>query len=740
MEKTIFELIKKEKSIAEKDIRMITGIAPGDLKEIIITLENKGEIVRTRRGKLMLPEYADCYRGILEVKRAGFGFVLTPDGDIFVRKNDLHGALNGEEVMVRLLEGSCGDSREGEVIRIIAHGPYVVTGIVRHDDEGPYVLPDDRTVGKIFLAKNDPAAQDENIVIAEVLKRSERGIFGRVTEVLGQKGEQGVDILAIAKRFGLEQGFRKEVMEEVKHIPQEVSKKDLAGRHTLFDKKIITIDGETAKDLDDAISIEHLENGNRLLGVHIADVSHYVREGTALDKEALKRGTSVYLLDRVIPMLPKELSNGICSLNEAETRLALSCFMEFDQSGRVVHCDVEKTAIRSIHRMTYTAANAMIEGDSEVIAQYRDIYDELMEMHALAMQIRNIRHENGSVDFEMPEAEIVLDENGVPIRIGLRQRGEAEMLIEDFMVKANECVAEKFSQFPFLYRVHEKPSYEKVHALSEFLVNFGINIGDSLTGKDAQRILAQVSGTSAEAVINTVVLRSMQKARYATVNLGHFGLASEAYSHFTSPIRRYPDLQIHRIISEYLAGDLDKKRIGHYDAILTTVANSTSESEVKAVEAERKVDDIKKAQYMAKHIGEKFEGIVSGIAATAIFVELPNTVEGVVPLAEIRDDYYEVVERQHCIVGSRTGRKITLGDSVRISVIDADPETGRVEFALVTKDRPYVKYRGNRTEEKQKTSFEKKRKPQEKRSPKPFYKDAYKKSSGKKKRKGAVHK
>lgn len=693
MKKLVYDLIKKEKRITEKEIRIQTGISPGDLKEALIDLEIDGEIVRTKRGKLMLPELADCYRGLLEVKRAGFGFVLTPNGDVFVRRQDLHGALNGEEVLVRLNENSRGESQEGEIIRVLSKGPYLLTGIVRHDDEGPYVLPDDRTIGKVILNRNDPEAKDENIVIAEITKRSERSIHGAIREVLGIRGEKGVDILAIAKRFGMEQTFPEAVMEELAEIPQSVPKKELHGRQLLFDKKIITIDGESAKDLDDAISIEHTKSGNRVLGVHIADVSHYVRENSALDKEALKRGTSVYLLDRVIPMLPKELSNGICSLNENEIRLSLSCFMEFDENANLVSSRVEKTAIKSLHRMTYTAANAILDGDSETIAKYRDIMGELMDMNALALQIRAQRHAKGSVDFEIPEAEIELDEKGVPINISLRRRGSAEMLIEDFMVRANECVAELFSSVPFLYRIHEKPSYEKVQALGEFLANFGINVKDSLTGRDAQSILKRIKGTPSEAIINSVMLRSMQKARYSTENAWHFGLASDAYSHFTSPIRRYPDLQIHRIISEFLAGELDTRRQKHYSSILTSVANSTSESEIKATEAERKVDDIKKAQYMSRHTGDKFEGIVSGVTGSAIFVELPNTVEGVVPLSEIPDDYYEVIENLHCIVGRRTGRKISLGDPVRVVLNSADAETGRIEFSLLVRDRSYSRPR-----------------------------------------------
>ncbi len=683
----VYKLIKTEKLVGEKEIRIQTGLLPEVLKLALSELEKDGEIVRSKRGKLMLPEYADCYKGILEVKRAGFAFAANPDGDIFIRKEDLHGALNGEEVLVRLLSNSRGESREGEVVRILSKGTYTLTGTVHFDNEEPYVLADDRTLGKVFLSKNDKYAENENVVIAEVLKRGERGLYGKVCEVLGKKGDEGVDILAIAKRFGMEEIFPKEVLEELKDIPKSVSEAELKGRRLLFNEKVLTIDGETAKDLDDAISLSHTKDGNRVLGVHIADVSHYVKENSAIDKEALKRGTSVYLLDRVIPMLPKELSNGICSLNENEIRLTISCFMKFDKDGNVVESGVEKTAIKSVHRLSYTAVNAMLGGDSEAIKEYRDIYDDITELHELSLQLRSIRHENGSVDFDLPEAEIELNESGEPISIGLRERGEGERLIEDFMIKANECVSEQFSEYPFLYRIHEEPSMEKVHDLAEFLSGFNIRIGTKLTGKDTQKILERVKGLNCEALVNNIVLRTMQKARYSAENCGHFGLASEAYSHFTSPIRRYPDLQIHRIISEYLYGNLNERRQKHYERLLPSVANSTSDSEVKAVEAERKVNDIKKAQYMSKFIGEKFIGIVSGITGTAMFVELENTIEGIVSYSEIRDDYYEVYEKLHCIIGRRTGRRISLGDEVRVILLNTDEELGRVEFGIISKDK-----------------------------------------------------
>ena len=470
-------------------------------------------------------------------------------------------------------------------------------------------------------------------------------------------------------------------------MPESVSERELKGRKLLFDKKIITIDGETAKDLDDAVSIERLENGNRLLGVHIADVSHYVREGTLIDKEALKRGTSVYLLDRVIPMLPPELSNGICSLNEGVTRLTLSCFMEFDDDARVVSSRVERTAIRSLHRMTYTAVNAILDGDPDLIKEYADIVHELRDMDDLARGLRKIREDRGGIDFEETEPEITLDEKGVPTSIEIRERGEGERLIEDFMIKANECVAEMFRDLPFLYRIHERPSWEKTEILGKFLANFGINIKDQLQPSDVREVLERVKGTKIDNIVSEMVLRSMQKARYSTENAGHFGLASRAYSHFTSPIRRYPDLQIHRIINEKLLGHMDKAREAELRALLPGVADSTSKSEVKAVEAERKVDDIKKAQYMSGHIGERFEGIVSGIGGAAIFVRLPNTVEGYISLSEIKDDYYEVMEELQCIIGVRSGRRISLGDAIRVVVLDADVEQGRVEFGAITKDR-----------------------------------------------------
>lgn len=683
----ILKIIRNSKGLAEKDIRAMTGIAPGDLKEIVSTLEARGEVVRNRRGKLTVPEKKEYVKGHIEVKRAGFGFVSDEDGDIFIRKDDMKNALNGEEVLVKIIKDSGRENREGAVVRITSDPAYAVTGIVHHDDEGYYVLPDDRTVGKIFLSKGDKNAVDENVVICLITKRGDFGLAGKITEVLGRRGDSGIDILAVAKRFGMEKDYPEECREEIEKVPESVSERELKGRKLLFEKKIITIDGETAKDLDDAVSIERLENGNRLLGVHIADVSHYVREGTLIDKEALKRGTSVYLLDRVIPMLPPELSNGICSLNEGVTRLTLSCFMEFDDDARVVSSRVERTAIRSLHRMTYTAVNAILDGDPDLIKEYADIVHELRDMDDLARGIRKIREDRGGIDFEETEPEITLDEKGVPTSIEIRERGEGERLIEDFMIKANECVAEMFRDLPFLYRIHERPSWEKTEILGKFLANFGINIKDQLQPSDVREVLERVKGTKIDNIVSEMVLRSMQKARYSTENAGHFGLASRAYSHFTSPIRRYPDLQIHRIINEKLLGHMDKAREAELRALLPGVADSTSKSEVKAVEAERKADDIKKAQYMSSRIGERFEGIVSGIGGSAIFVRLPNTVEGYISLSEIKDDYYEVMEELQCIIGVRSGRRISLGDAIRVVVLDADVEQGRVEFGAITKDR-----------------------------------------------------
>jgi len=464
---------------------------------------------------------------------------------------------------------------------------------------------------------------------------------------------------------------------------EEPAEAEISRRENLFDRCIFTIDGEDAKDLDDAVSLERIENGGYLLGVHIADVSHYVTENSPLDKEAYHSGTSVYLMDRVIPMLPKALSNGICSLNEGVPRLTLSCFMEIDSAGTIRSGRLAETVIKTRHRMTYTNVNRILAG--EELPEYADIAEVAREMNRLAKLLRRKRFSQGAIDFDIPEAKIELDQDGWPVEIGIRERGDAEKLIEEFMIAANNTVAEQFffCDLPFLYRTHERPDSQKMREFSVFLKNLGYVLKGTAAphGTALQKVLDESAEEKEGAIIKRLMLRSMKKARYTAVNCGHFGLASQAYSHFTSPIRRYPDLQIHRIVKDQLNGRLTAKQIEKYEQMLPGVAQQCCDRELNAIEAERMVDDIKKAEYMHDRIGEEFSGVVSGVTPRALFLELENTVEGVLPLENVEDDFYHYIEEQYCVVGERTKKRITIGDKLTARLESADPETGRIEFS-----------------------------------------------------------
>lgn len=660
------------------------------LRAVLREMEAHGEVVRTRKGNYALPAAVGLISGVLEVKRGGFGFVRAEGGDIFIPASDMMGAMNGERVQVRRGQIPRDGRRcEGVVVRILSEEPYRLTGTLVRQKRNAFVCPDDHTIEDVLiLQKNMGGAKNRQKVVVEITRRRERGkrAEGKIIEILGLEGDPGVDILSVARARGLRQEFPEAVTRQIKNMDQRITQEELRSRETLFQKLIVTIDGADAKDLDDAVSLERLNNGNYLLGVHIADVSHYVREDTPLDREAVKRGTSVYLIDRVIPMLPKELSNGICSLNPREVRLTLSCFMEISQKGRILSHRITKSAILSRYRMTYDEVNRILEGDRAVISRYADAVPMLREMAELAALLRKIRFQAGSIDFDIDEAKILLDDAGHPIEVGLRNRGTAEKLIEEFMLACNNTVAEEyfFSELPFLYRVHETPDTDKMKELGIFLSNFGYKIrgASHLHSKALQEILTSCEGTEHENIISRVMLRSLKKARYCTENLGHFGLASHAYTHFTSPIRRYPDLQIHRIIKENLEGKLTAARQKELQARLGGVAERASERERNAIEAERKVEDIKKAEYLSAFEGKSFEGIVSGVASSAIFVELPNTVEGVIPLSEMREDYYVYHKDLYCVIGERTKRRINLGDRVMVVVRRVDPKEPRIEFRL----------------------------------------------------------
>lgn len=667
-------------------------IADGDMlsfRQAINSLTSSLDIITDRSSKLALPEQCGLVSGKLQVKRGGFGFVLNPQGDIFIEKKDLHGALNGEKVLVKIVKNYTPGHPEGRIIRI-EDKPYYTVGTVKKIRQVTVLLPDDNTIGNIKLARKGRAqAQPGQKAVVEITRRTMRTTMheGKVVEILGDINDNGIDILSIARSYGLKEEFKPEVLNYAASLPKEVDTTLFKDRTLLFDKLIFTIDGDDAKDLDDAVSIEKLGDGSYILGVHIADVSHYVRENSPIDKEALHRGTSVYLIDRVIPMLPKELSNGICSLNSGVVRLTLSCFMKIDHSGNVVSHKLRKTAIKSAHRLTYNSVNSILLGDENSCDKYSDIKDALFTMNELAHILREKRFSAGSLDFDIPEAKIALDDNNISCDVSLRKRGDAEKLIEEFMLICNETVAREYESrcIPFVYRIHEKPEPQRMRELSEFLNTFGYKLpkNGNIEPFMLSEILSMVKDSNDEAIISRVILRSLKKAKYSTHNEGHFGLASECYCHFTSPIRRYPDLQIHRIIKEDLNGNLTKERIAHYEHCLFSSASASSERERNAIEAERSVNAVKMAEYMEQHIGEEYPAIISGVSANCLFAELANTIEGSVPLSSLHNDYYEADIKNYLVRGVRTNRVIRLGDAVKIRVVSASKEDARIEFALL---------------------------------------------------------
>jgi ribonuclease R len=517
--------------------------------------------------------------------------------------------------------------------------------------------------------------------------RKDKKPEGKVVEILGHVNDPGVDILSLVRAYGLPEEFPPKVMNQVENVAKPVSEADMAGRMDLRDWQMVTIDGEDAKDLDDAVSLT-MDGENYVLGVHIADVSNYVQEHSALDVEARERGTSVYLVDRVIPMLPHALSNGICSLNQGENRLALSCIMTINPKGQVIDHTIAETVICVDRRMSYTNVKKILaDHDENVIAEYETLVPMFEQMEKLAEILRSKRMKRGSIDFDFPETKVILDRAGNPIDIRPYDRNVATRLIEDFMLVANETVASDYfwREVPFVYRTHENPDNEKMQKLSTFINNFGysLHIGaDEVHPKELQKLLEKIDGTEEEPLISRLTLRSMKQAKYTVENTGHFGLAADCYCHFTSPIRRYPDLQIHRIIKESLRGRLNEKRMEHYEHLLPEVAKHASEMERRADEAERETVKLKKVQYMEKHLGECFEGVISGVTEWGFYVELPNTVEGLVRVTALTDDYYHYYEDTYELVGEATNRRYKLGQKVRVQVERCDRLLRTIDFVI----------------------------------------------------------
>ena len=669
----------------------------GALKEVMDALVADGSVELTARGKYIKPENQNV-TGVFTANARGFGFV-TAEGeeeDIFIPATYVNGALHKDVVKVKVTKktGGEGKRREGMILKILERGCKTLVGTFQKNTSFGFVLPDDRHYDKdIFISKkhiNGAKDGDKVVVRLTDFGGERKKPEGAVIEILGAMDDPATDVTSIVRAYGIEEEFPKSVIKEAQAIPQEITEQPVGKRADFRDLLTVTIDGEDARDLDDAITLSKKED-KYYLGVHIADVSHYVKEDSPLDKEALERATSVYLADRVIPMLPKELSNGICSLNAGVERLAMSCMMTFDASGNVLDHTITESVICVDERMSYTGVKAILEGEAHPEGKREDIRALCFLMKEAAAILKEKRRKRGAIDFDFPESKIILDEKGRPVDVYPQVRNAATKIIEDFMLCANETIAEEFywREIPFLYRIHEIPDHEKIDKLQVFLQNFGIYLKsshDEIHPKEVQKLLTKIEGTPEEPLISRLTLRSMKQAKYSAYSSMHFGLSTRYYCHFTSPIRRYPDLQIHRIIKETLHNKFTTRRFSHYDAILPKVAEQSSKMERRAEEVEREVCKLKKAEYMRRRIGEVHEGIISGVTNWGIYVELPNTIEGMVHVSILPGDYYYYDEKTYSMVGERTGRTFKLGEKAKIRVKDVDMMLKNIDFELVEDD------------------------------------------------------
>ncbi|BAQ08616.1 ribonuclease R [Bacillus sp. OxB-1] len=703
LQQRLLDLMREDayKPLTVQEIQELMGMEQAaefkELVKMLVHLEQKGQIVRSRTNRYGVPERMNLVRGKFIGHAKGFGFVAPETeglDDIFIPPHEVNGAMNGDIVLVRVSNSQAGDRREGTVIRIAERGTTKVVGTYQDNKGFGFVIPDDKKLPMdIFIGKGDSlGAVDGHKVVVEITNWPDelKSATGMVTQILGHKNDPGVDILSIIYKHGIEIEFPQEVIDQANKIPDTVQEKDLFKRRDVRDELTITIDGADAKDLDDAISLFKDENGNYVLSVHISDVSYYVTENSPMDAEAYERGTSVYLTDRVIPMLPHKLSNGICSLNPGVDRLTLTAKMTIDRNGKAIEHEIFESVIRSDERMTYTDVYEIIEEkDEELSAKYEHIVPMLNDMADLAQILRQKRMDRGAIDFDFKESKILVDENGWPTDVVVRERTVSERLIEEFMLAANETIAEHFHwmQVPFLYRIHENPKEEKLQRFFEFLTNFGIVVkgtGNAVHPRALQEIVESIEGLPEETVISTMLLRSMQQAKYFEESLGHFGLSTDFYTHFTAPIRRYPDLIVHRLIRTYLIEkDISSQTLTHWGAELPEIAQHTSDRERRAVDAERDTDSLKKAQYMLDKIGEEFEGVISSVTNFGMFVELENTIEGLVHVSYMTDDYYRFDDRQMIMIGEHTGKQFRIGDEVTVRVVSVKPEEQAIDFEIV---------------------------------------------------------
>ena len=688
--------------LKKEELAVIFDIHPAEMPmfyNFLDELEEDGYIGRTKKGKIMSLNQMGLFVGKFVSHRKGFGFVESDEEytqDLFIPADNVNTAMHNDRVIAEIVTPATDDRRaEGKIIKVVKREVTEVVGLFQPSKNFGFVVPDNKKFNQdIYIPKKFFSGAKENdkvVVEITVWPSEDRKPEGKIIEVLGQKGERGVEIDSIVKSHGLPEEFPKKVLDEAEFVAVPIPEEEIQRRFDIRDLKTFTIDGEDAKDLDDAVSIEKLSNGNFKLGVHIADVTHYVREKSKLDKEALKRATSVYLVDKVIPMLPKTLSNGMCSLNPFEDKLTLSIFMEINDKGEVVKHDIYESVINSKARMTYTEVSDILEKDDEKLKQtFAKQVEDFKNAEKLARILMKRRERRGAIDFDFPEAKIILNREGKVVDIKCYERRISNKMIEEFMLVANETVAEHFYwlQLPFVYRIHETPSAEKMEDLNKFIATFGYHIKGDLEDvhpKEIQSLVEKIKGTKEEESISTIALRSMKQAKYSPQCIGHFGLAAKYYCHFTSPIRRYPDLQIHRIIKEQLNNKLNNKRQEQLSHIVEYASTQSSERERAAELAERDVHDFYKACYMADKVGQEFEGTISSVTNFGMFVELENTIEGLVRLANMADDYYIYDDMTYTIIGERTKKTFRIGDPVRIRVDRVNVDFREIDFELLEK-------------------------------------------------------
>lgn len=668
-----------------------------DFVKALVQMEEMGLVVRTRSNRYGVPEKMNLVRGVLTGHAKGFAFLIPDEqgmDDIFIPPHEKNGAMHGDHVLVRVSPSSSGSRREGTVVRILKRGTVQVVGTYNESKYFGFVIPDDPKIADdIFIPKNASmgAVEGHKVVVRlTTYPENRKNAEGEIIKILGHKNDPGVDILSIIYKHDLPLAFPDEVMEQANSIPETIHDSEIGDRRDLRNETIVTIDGADAKDLDDAVTLSKLDNGNYKLGVHIADVSHYVKEGSPIDREAFERGTSVYLVDRVIPMIPHRLSNGICSLNPKLDRFTLSCEMEINPQGEVVNHEIFQSIIRTTERMTYSDVNKiLIDKDPELRVKYEPLVPMFELMEELQGILQNKRMKRGAIDFDFKEAKVIVDDEGKPVDVVIRERSIGERMIEEFMLAANETVAEHFHwmDVPFIYRIHEDPKEEKLQRFFEFITNFGLVVrgtANSVHPRALQEIIEAVREKPEEMVVSTVMLRSMQQAKYDPESIGHFGLSTKFYTHFTSPIRRYPDLIVHRLIRTYLLeGKMDEVTREKWKADLEEIAHHSSQMERRAVDAERDTDELKKAEFMEDKIGEEFDGIISSVTNFGLFVELPNTIEGLVHVSYMTDDYYHYDERQFAMIGERTGNVFRIGDEITVRVINVNKDEHAIDFEIV---------------------------------------------------------